>query len=123
MRLDEMSPYMPKAVIAIEDRRFNSHFGVDPIGLARAMVANLSPDSWSQGGSTLTQQLAKNLFLEPDRTIGRKIQEVLLALWLETQVHQGPNPRNVSQPRLFRLRRLWRRRGLAALFQQVRRAR
>ncbi|WP_217577924.1 transglycosylase domain-containing protein [Mesorhizobium sp. GbtcB19] len=81
--LDEMSPYIPEAVVAIEDRRFYSHFGVDPIGLSRAMVTNLLGGHFSQGGSTLTQQLAKNLFLTPDRTLERKVQEVLLALWLE----------------------------------------
>jgi penicillin-binding protein 1A len=81
--LDEMSPYIPEAVIAIEDRRFKSHFGVDPIGLARAFVENILEGHVTQGGSTLTQQLAKNLFLEPDRTIERKVQEMLLALWLE----------------------------------------
>jgi penicillin-binding protein 1A len=81
--LHEMSPYIPEAVIAIEDRRFYSHFGIDPIGLARAMVTNVLGGHFSQGGSTLTQQLAKNLFLKPDRTLERKVQEVLLALWLE----------------------------------------
>lgn len=81
--LGGMSPYIPQAVIAIEDRRFYSHFGIDPIGLARAMVTNLTSGRLSQGGSTLTQQLAKNLFLKPERTLERKVQEVLLALWLE----------------------------------------
>ncbi len=81
--LHEMSPYIPQAVMAIEDRRFYSHFGIDPIGLARAMGTNLMHGRFSQGGSTLTQQLAKNLFLKPDRTLERKVQEVLLALWLE----------------------------------------
>ncbi|OCW56077.1 transglycosylase domain-containing protein [Hoeflea olei] len=81
--LGDMSPYIPEAVIAIEDRRFYSHFGVDPIGLARAMVSNFTAGRMVQGGSTLTQQLAKNLFLSPERTIERKVQEVLLALWLE----------------------------------------
>jgi len=81
--LHEMSPHTPQAVIAIEDRRFFSHFGIDPIGLARAMFANLASGAWVQGGSTLTQQLAKNLFLKPERTLERKVQEVLLALWLE----------------------------------------
>jgi len=81
--LHEMSPYIPQAVMAIEDRRFYSHFGVDPIGLARAMATNLMHGRFTQGGSTLTQQLAKNLFLKPDRTLERKVQEVLLALWLE----------------------------------------
>lgn len=83
LTLDQMSPYIPKAVIAIEDRRFYSHFGVDPIGLARAFVTNLVSHSVVEGGSTLTQQLAKNIFLSPERTIERKVQEVLLALWLE----------------------------------------
>lgn len=81
--LHDMSPYIPEAVIAIEDRRFYSHFGVDPIGFARAMVTNVISGRLVQGGSTITQQLAKNLFLTPDRTIERKVQEVLLALWLE----------------------------------------
>ncbi|HEV2897028.1 MAG TPA: transglycosylase domain-containing protein [Pseudaminobacter sp.] len=81
--LHEMSPYIPQAVMAIEDRRFYSHFGIDPIGLARAMFENVTSGRFSQGGSTLTQQLAKNLFLKPDRTIERKVQEVLLAFWLE----------------------------------------
>ena len=71
------------AVIAIEDRRFYSHFGIDPIGLARAVFNNLTRGRFTQGGSTLTQQLAKNLFLKPERTLERKVQEVLLALWLE----------------------------------------
>lgn len=81
--LHEMSPYIPQAVMAIEDRRFYSHFGIDPIGLGRAVVSNLVDRRFGQGGSTLTQQLAKNLFLKPDRTIERKIQELLMAFWLE----------------------------------------
>ncbi len=81
--LHDMSPYLPEAVVAIEDRRFYSHFGVDPIGFARAMAANVMSGRLVQGGSTITQQLAKNLFLTPERTIERKVQEVLLALWLE----------------------------------------
>ncbi len=78
-----MSPYLPQAVISIEDRRFYYHFGFDPIGLARAVVTNLVSGHTVQGGSTLTQQLAKNLFLTPERTMERKVQEVLLAIWLE----------------------------------------
>ena len=83
VKLSELPPFLPKALIAIEDRRFYSHFGIDPIGLARAVVNNVVRHRGTQGGSTLTQQLAKNLFLTPDRTLGRKVQEVLLALWLE----------------------------------------
>lgn len=83
LSLENMSPYIPQAVIAIEDRRFYSHFGVDPLGFARAMLANIMSGRLVQGGSTLTQQLAKNLFLSADRTLERKVQEVLLAFWLE----------------------------------------
>src|ERR1700759_5336918 len=81
--LKDLPPYLPKAFIAIEDRRFYSHFGVDPIGIARALVTNILHRGVSQGGSTLTQQLAKNLFLTQERTMARKLQEVELALWLE----------------------------------------
>ena len=81
--LKDLPPYLPKAFIAIEDRRFYSHYGVDPVGIARAAVANVLHRGVSQGGSTLTQQLAKNLFLTQERTMARKLQEVELALWLE----------------------------------------
>ncbi len=81
--LHQMSPYLPQAVVAIEDRCFYSHFGVDPVGFVRAMATNVISGRLVQGGSTITQQLAKNLFLTPDRTLERKVQEVLLALWLE----------------------------------------
>jgi penicillin-binding protein 1A len=86
LTLDEMPPYLPEAVISIEDRRFYHHFGVDPLGLIRAAWVNFSAGGVVQGGSTLTQQLAKNLFLEPDRTFERKIQEVILAVWLEARL-------------------------------------
>src|SRR4051812_13288831 len=81
--LKDLPPYLPKAFIAIEDRRFYSHFGIDPIGITRAAVTNILHRGVSQGGSTLTQQLAKNLFLTQERTFQRKLQEVELALWLE----------------------------------------
>jgi penicillin-binding protein 1A len=81
--LKDLPPYLPKAFIAIEDRRFYSHFGIDPWGILRAAVANVLHRGVSQGGSTLTQQLAKNLFLTQERTFQRKLQEVELALWLE----------------------------------------
>src|SRR5215217_6166038 len=81
--LKDLPPYLPKAFIAIEDRRFYSHYGIDPVGIARAVVANIMHRGVSQGGSTLTQQLAKNLFLTQERTMGRKLQEAELALWLE----------------------------------------
>ncbi|HJN25066.1 MAG TPA: PBP1A family penicillin-binding protein, partial [Rhodospirillales bacterium] len=81
--LNELPPALPQAVLATEDRRFYSHFGLDLIGLARATYANISVGRIVQGGSTLTQQVAKNLFLTPERTLKRKVQELLLALWLE----------------------------------------
>jgi penicillin-binding protein 1A len=86
LSLNEMPAYLPEAVIAIEDRRFYWHFGLDPIGLGRAMIANWRAGRVVQGGSTLTQQLAKNLFLKPERTISRKVQEVILAVWLEAKL-------------------------------------
>lgn len=84
-RLSELPSYVPNAVIAIEDRRFRDHFGIDPIGLARAMYANYRAGRVVQGGSTLTQQLAKNLFLKPEKTLERKFYEAVLALWLESK--------------------------------------
>src|SRR3954465_3439999 len=81
--LRELPPFLPKAFLAIEDRRFYSHYGVDPFGVIRAVAANVLHRGVSQGGSTLTQQLAKNLFLTQERTMQRKLQEVILAFWLE----------------------------------------
>ena len=83
VRLSELPPYLPKAFVAIEDRRFFSHFGIDPIGIARAVFRDVTGRGGMEGGSTLTQQLAKNLFLTQERTLSRKIQEAILALWLE----------------------------------------
>ncbi|MGA7675661.1 MAG: PBP1A family penicillin-binding protein [Rhizomicrobium sp.] len=81
----KLPSYVPNAFIAIEDRRFREHFGVDPIGMIRAALENMMQGHVVQGGSTLTQQLAKNLFLEPKRTFERKSQEALLALYLESR--------------------------------------
>jgi penicillin-binding protein 1A len=83
LTLKEMSAFLPKAVIATEDRRFYSHFGIDPIGLMRAAFTDLRAGHVVQGGSTITQQLAKVLFLTPERSLARKARETLLALWLE----------------------------------------
>ncbi|MFT3733056.1 MAG: PBP1A family penicillin-binding protein [Hyphomicrobium sp.] len=84
--LDKMAKALPAAVVATEDRRFFDHYGVDPAGMIRAMFANLRAGRFAQGGSTLTQQLAKNLFLTQDRTLSRKIAELGLALWLEIRL-------------------------------------
>nr|WP_243444854.1 PBP1A family penicillin-binding protein [Sphingosinicella humi] len=80
---DEIPPIMRQAMIAVEDRRFGSHPGVDPIGIARALKVRLDRGSWVQGGSTITQQLARNIFLTNNRTFGRKVKEAILALALE----------------------------------------
>ena len=120
--LKELPSYVPKAFVAIEDRRFYDHYGVDPWGIARAGLANVLHRGISQGGSTITQQLAKNLFLTQERTIHRKLQEVLLALWLErkfsktqilelylNRVYFGSGAYGIEQ-------------AVAALFRQVRQA-
>jgi penicillin-binding protein 1A len=81
--LKDLPVYVPQAIIAIEDRRFYHHFGIDVWGVMRAMTRNVFAGHMVQGGSTLTQQLAKNLFLSPEKTLKRKVQEMMLALWLE----------------------------------------
>ena len=80
---DEIPPAMRTAMIAIEDRRFRSHVGVDPIGVARSLYVRIDTGQWRQGGSTITQQLARNIFLTNSRTFGRKIKEAVLALAIE----------------------------------------
>lgn len=84
--LDRLPRHLVDAVIATEDRRFMTHWGLDPAGLGRAAVANLRAGRTLQGGSTLTQQLAKNLFLSTDRTFSRKLEELVLAIWLELRL-------------------------------------
>jgi 1A family penicillin-binding protein len=81
--LDRVPPTLIKTLLTVEDRRFFSHFGVDPIAIARAFWIDMTRGALVQGGSTLTQQLAKNLYYSPKRTIGRKLQEVMAAMALE----------------------------------------
>jgi penicillin-binding protein 1A len=76
---------MQDAMVSVEDRRFRDHWGVDPIGIARSVVVRAHSGHWRQGGSTITQQLARNTFLNSSRTFDRKIREIVLALALETQ--------------------------------------
>ncbi len=85
MKAGELPAHVTNAFIAIEDRRFRYHVGIDPIGTVRALAVNMTSGGLVQGGSTITQQLAKNLFLKPERTMKRKVQEALLALWLESK--------------------------------------
>ncbi|WP_293801593.1 transglycosylase domain-containing protein [uncultured Bosea sp.] len=86
LKLEEMPDHLLKAVLATEDRRFYDHFGIDLIGTLRAVTVNARASGVVQGGSSLTQQLAKNLFLNNERSLDRKIKEAFLALWLETRL-------------------------------------
>src|SRR5690606_31439480 len=81
--LDQMPDYLIKATLATEDRRFYEHFGIDVVGTMRALMSNAQGENSTQGGSSLTQQLAKNMFLTSERTLERKIVEAYLAIWLE----------------------------------------
>src|SRR5438477_3511458 len=80
---DQIPPEMRAAMISVEDKRFRSHIGVDPIGIARSIKVRIATGHWLQGGSTITQQLARNIFLTNSRTFGRKLKEAVLALALE----------------------------------------
>jgi penicillin-binding protein 1A len=86
LTVEELPPHLLQAVIAVEDKRFYEHPGIDLRGIARATVANIKAGEVRQGGSTITQQLAKTYFLAQDRTIKRKIQDMMLALWLENRL-------------------------------------
>ena len=81
--INNISPYVQQAIIANEDSRFYNHFGIDPMGIARALWVNISSGTVAEGGSTITQQLAKNLFLSQERTLTRKVKEFILALVIE----------------------------------------
>ena len=83
LRLADMPPELPAALIAVEDRRFFSHWGIDPIGITRAIWVDLTTGRLAQGGSSITQQVAKTLFLTNERTLRRKIRELVLTIWLE----------------------------------------
>src|SRR5690349_7538698 len=84
--LDQFPDHLIKAVLSTEDRRFYEHFGIDLAGTARALVANTKAGGVVQGGSSITQQLAKNLFLSNERTLERKVKEAFLAMWLEARL-------------------------------------
>ena len=119
LRYGDLPPDLVQAVIAIEDRRFFSHYGLDPRGLARAMFLNLRAGRFVQGGSTLTQQLAKNVFLTPDRTFKRKVQELCWPSGWRRACRAG-NHGALFQPRLFRCRGLWGAGRRADLFRPTR---
>ena len=83
VRSEELPQYIIDAIVFTEDKRFYNHFGFDIISFTRAMIANVFAGRYAQGGSTITQQVAKNLFLTSEKSIRRKVQELLLAFWLE----------------------------------------
>ena len=85
VKIEELPDYVPLAFVAIEDRRFFTHPGFDPVGISRALLSNLSKKKGSNlaGGSTITQQLARNLFLSANQNVKRKVQELMIAVWLE----------------------------------------
>ena len=89
LKIDEFPELMIKALLSTEDRRFYEHWGIDPIGLARALVSNSRGGGNTQGGSTITQQLAKNLFLTNERSLERKVNEAFLSLWLESHLSKN----------------------------------
>jgi penicillin-binding protein 1A len=89
LTLDQISPWLPKAVIAVEDRRFYQHPGIDPIGIGRAFVRNIQAGRVVQGGSTISQQLAKLAFLTPERSLMRKVKEALYTLWIEARLDKA----------------------------------
>lgn len=82
---DEIPQVMKDAMVSVEDRRYRSHIGVDPIGVARSLMVRVESGHWRQGGSTITQQLARTIFLNNTRTFGRKLREAVLALALEAR--------------------------------------
>ena len=108
--LDRVSPWMPKATVAIEDRRFYTHGGIDPKGIARAVIADIQAGKVVQGGSTITQQLVRNLYISNERTLQRKLKEACLAIKLNDAVVEAADPHDVPQPGLLRQPRLRRSR-------------
>ena len=100
--LDQLPQLYLDAVVAVEDRRFYQHAGIDPIAIVRAAVHDLSTGTLDQGGSTITQQVAKNLFFTQEKQFVRKAAEVFMAFALEGQLFQGRHPGTVCQHHLFR---------------------
>jgi penicillin-binding protein 1A len=88
VRSEELPQYLIDAIVFTEDKRFYNHFGFDVISFTRAMIANIFAGRYAQGGSTITQQVAKNLFLTNKKTLNRKVQELLLAFWLESKFNK-----------------------------------
>ena len=117
--LEDFPDILIKATLATEDRRFYDHFGIDIAGTARALVTNAQAGGVRQGGSSISQQLAKNLFLNNERTIERKVKEAFLADVAGDAPYQERDSETLSRPRLYGRRHLRRRRRGAFLLQQV----
>ena len=113
---------MPKATVAIEDRRFYQHDGVDVEGIARALWKNVSAGQVVEGGSTITQQLVRNLYIGREQTVERKLKEACLAIKLERGLVEEPDPRDLHEPGLLRQPRLRDRGRGADLLLQARAA-
>ena len=98
LTIDQIPQYVQDATVAVEDRRFYRHFGLDPIRIIGALIADIKAGAPVQGASTITQQLAKNAFLTPAKTIGRKIEEAVLAIVLEQRYTKEKIPSFTSTP-------------------------
>ena len=119
-RSQAVSPHLIAAIVAIEDQRFYDHGGVDLVRIAGAGLANLREGRRAQGGSTLTQQLARQSFLTLDKTFRRKVQEALLAMRIEREYTQGADPRALPEQDVLRRGSVRRGSGRARLLRQVR---
>ena len=119
--LKRISPHLVRAIVAVEDQRFYDHDGIDLVRVAGAALNNVRQGSRAQGGSTLTQQLARNSFLTPEKTYTRKIKELVLARRIEAEYSKDRDPRDVPQQGLLRRWSLRRRGGRIGLLRHARR--
>ena len=102
----QISPWMPKATVAIEDRRFYQHGGVDPVGICARVVADVRAGKIVQGGSTITQELVRNLYLSREQTFKRKLTEACLAIKLSSHWSKDEDPDRVHEPGVLRQSRV-----------------
>ena len=115
-----MSKWLPRATVAIEDRRFYQHGGVDYEGIARAAWKDVTAGKVVEGGSTITQQLVRNLYTGQEKTFNRKLKEACLAIKLSQQVAEAEDPQRLPEHRLLRQPRLRRRGGGADVLLEAR---
>ena len=115
-----MAQTLQHAVVAIEDHRFFDHPGVDVRAMVRALATDLDKGEIAEGGSTITQQYVRNVMLNDDKTVHRKLREIALAVQLERRFTKAADPRALPEPRLLRQRRLRRAERGAALLRHAR---